>query len=490
MMSPASLISLLILGSLLLGLVRDLVVAYYFGAGWSADLYFIALIIPLFFENSLAVSLRDALVPAFIHKREEGTGPYHALIARIGGVVVSLSLFLALGFALTADFWAGVLGGGQAPGGGQMTLAYAIGIAMIPLVTWSYFLASVCHTENRFVLPAWRGIMFNLGGLLVLALFWRSTEGLLAGMLVGQVLHILVVHWELRFVSLRPAAAYTPLRQDLLGLMPQFLTLLAVALLLQLGISVERLLASWTGEGGLARLSYAFRIVTVPLVVFSFAVVGIAYARFSRATATGDREGLREAMRDTTRLCLYLLLPAGVGMFVFSGDMLSVLLHRGAFTASDVQHTARVMEAYALGLPAMGLMVLLSRLHVAARLFRRLLACTLVGVSLMCAGYFAVYARFGVEGLAFATTTGAVVQCLLLWACLPADLRVLLSRRDLLALALMLLLLLLMVRPFAGHGLPGLLAGGVLSLVLPVLVLLALVRSEILRTVERALGKQ
>lgn len=489
-MSPASAISLLVFASLLLGLVRDLAVAYYFGAGWAADLYFFALIIPLFFENSLAVSLRDALVPALIHKREEGPGPYHALIARLGGIVVLLSLLLATGFALTASFWVGVLGTGPAPGGSPVAVAYALGIAMIPLATWSYFLASVCHTENRFVLPAWRGVLFNLGGLLALVLFWRSTEGLLAGMLVGQLLHILVVHRELRFVRLRPSASASPLRDDLRDLMPQFLTLLAVALLLQLGISVERLLASWTGEGGLARLSYAFRIVTVPLVVFTFAVLGIAHARFSRAKAAADGKGLQLAIRDTTRICFYLLLPAGVGIHVFSGDVLSLLLRRGAFTPGDVELTARVMEAYALGLPAMGLLVLLGRLHVAGRHLRRLLLCTLAGVGLMCAGYFAVYARHGIEGLALVTTAGAVLQCLLLWVCLPTDLRALLSRRDVGGLALMLLLQVLVVQPFAGHGLPGLLAGGLLSLVLPVLVLLALERREFFLTVERSLGKQ
>lgn len=490
MMSPASLISLLVLASLLLGLARDMVVAYYFGADWPADLYFLALIIPLFFENSLAVSLRDALVPAFIRKHQEGPAPYQALVARIGGAVVLLSLALVLGFAMTANFWIGVLGGGQvSEGGDHIRVAYTLGIAMIPLLTWSYFLTSLCHTENRFVLPAWRGVMFNLGGLLVLGLVWRSTEGLLAGMLAGQLLHVMVVHWELRFFSLRAPAEETRLRKDLLGLMPQFLTLLAVALLLQLGISVERLLASWTGAGGLSRLSYAFRIVTVPLVVFGFAVLGIAYARFSRALAAGDPRALSEGLRDTLLLCLFLLLPASIAIHVFSGELLAMLLQRGAFTARDVEYTARVMDIYALGLPAMGLGLVLVRLLVAIKSFSRLLLATMIALSVMCASYFAVYRPYGIEGLAAVTAAGAWIHVFLLWLAVPQRLRGILGRPDWIALGASALLLLVVIPPLGGHGLPGMIGGGILCLALPYLVLVRL-DTGIRGSMARLLGRQ
>lgn len=491
MMSPATAISILVFASLVLGLLRDLLVAYFFGADWHADLYFLALIIPLFFENSLAASLRDTLVPAFIRKREEGAQAYHDLVARIGGGLALVSGVLVLAFAITGGFWLQVLGGAQiGDHGNHVMAAYSIGIAMIPVVLWAYFLTSICHSESWFVIPAWRGVVFNLGGILVLAFFWRSTEGLLAGMLMGQLLHTIVVHHQLRFVRLRmPVLAARP-RPDIAALLPQFLTLLAVALLLQLGISVERLLASWTGAGGLSRLSYAFRIVTVPLVIFGFAVVGIAYARFSRAIAVDDRASLVTAMRDTTRICLYLLVPAGVAMFVFAGELLALLLQRGAFTAADVLHTVQVMEVYAAGLPAMGLALVLGRLHVAVRLFRRLLLSTALAVGLMCAAYFAVYARWSIEGLAIATTSGAVLQCVLLWITLPRDLRAILSGRDLLALAVSLALLVVVVPMCAGHGIAGIVAGGLLSLLLPAVVLLLVMRREILGTVARALGKQ
>jgi murein biosynthesis integral membrane protein MurJ len=491
MLSPATAISVLVFASLVLGLMRDLMVAYFFGADWHADLYFLALIIPLFFENSLAASLRDTLVPTFIRKREEGTAAYHDMVARIGGGLALVSVVLVLAFAVTSGFWLKVLGGARiGDHGSHVMAAFSIGIAMIPVVLWSYFLTSICHSENWFVLPAWRGVVFNLGAILALTFLWRSTEGLLAGMLVGQLLHALVVQRQLRFVQLRMPMLTARPGPDIAELLPQFLTLLAVALLLQLGISAERLIASWTGAGGLSRLSYAFRIVTVPLVIFGFAVVGIAYARFSRAVAVNDRPALALAMRDTTRICVYLLLPAAVAMFVFSGELLALLLQRGAFTESDVLHTAQVMEAYAVGLPAMGLSLVLGRLHVAERLFRRLLLSTLLAVALMCAAYFAVYSAWSIEGLAIVTSAGAALQCVLLWITLPRDLRGILSRRDLLALVASFLLLVLLVPLCAGHGVPGILAGGVLSLTLPAVVLLLLMRREMLSTLARALGRQ
>lgn len=487
---PAGAISLLILASLILGLLRDLIVAFYFGADWHADLYFLALIIPLFFENSLATSLRDALVPVFIRKREEGAAAYHELVARIGQSIVLLSGALMICFALSAGFWVRVLGDGQIQdNGSSVMVAFSLGIIMIPLLLWSYFLTSICHSESWFVIPVWRGVIFNLAGILVLAFLWRSTEGLLAGMLVGQLLHIILVQRRLPFGTLRLPQRNVRPGPDLPGLLPQFATLVMVALLLQLGVGMERLLASWTGAGGLSRLSYAFRIVTVPLVIFGFAVVGIAYARFSRAVAGNDHAGLLQAMRDTARIGLFLLLPAGVAMFVFSGELLSLLLQRGAFTAEDVQQTAQVMEAYALGLPAMGMMLVLGRLFVAAGLLRRLLLSTLVAVSLMCVGYFAVYSRYSIMGLAVVTSAGAFLQCALLWAALPRALRGVLEFRDLLGMGVSLLLLMVIIPQCSGHGLAGMIGGGMLSLLLPALVLGLLMRNDFTATMVRAMGR-
>jgi murein biosynthesis integral membrane protein MurJ len=489
LISPASMISLIIFMSMVLGFGRDLLVAYYFGAGWHADLYFVALIIPLFFENSLASSLRDVLVSVFIRKREEDGTAYRRLAAQIGLAVILLSIVIMVVFGLTARFWLGVLDDRWiTEHGDHVMVAYTIGIAMIPLLLWSYFQTSLCHTEGWFVLPAWRGVFFNLGGIVLLWLFWRSIEGLLLGMLAGQLMHAFLLQRQLKLPSVGLPSRET--RAEIAAFLPRFTTLVSVALLMQLGISMERLLATWTGTGELARLSYAFRIVTVPLVLITFSVVGIAYARFAHSVATNDERALRQAIVDACRLCLYFLVPTAVTMFVFADALLGLLLHRGAFDQGDVQSTAQLMRIYALGLPAMGMALLLTRLLAALGASRALLAGTFLSVLALCAGYLAVYDR-GIAGLATVTSIGALLQSVILWRLLPAHLRSWPSRQDLVMLAVSILLLLVILKLVAGNGLANLLAGGVVTVAVPVLVALCMgLRQEITGSFTRILGRR
>ena len=88
-MMPAVTVSLLVLASLILGFLRDGLVAYFFGADWHADLYFLALLIPIFIENSLAVGVRDTLVAAFIREREGASGEYRQLAGQTGVLVLA-----------------------------------------------------------------------------------------------------------------------------------------------------------------------------------------------------------------------------------------------------------------------------------------------------------------------------------------------------------------------------------------------------------------
>lgn len=491
MLSPATAISILVLASLLLGLARDLTVAYYFGAAWQADLYFLALIIPLFVESSLAISLRDSLVPALLRRREEGGSAYTALVAQAGGAILLLALGIWGLLAATPGLWLGLVddSGMAALHGLELLQSYHIGIAMIPLFMWLYFLASISHANGAFVLPAWRGVAFNVGGLLALLLLSRSPQGLLAGMFVGLLLHVVLLQASIGGV--RPQWPRPAQLREATGsvLLRRFLTLLAVALLLQLAIGAERLLANLTGEGGLSRLSYAFRIVTVPLVVFSFAVMGIAYTRFSHAVARGDERFLGEAFADTARICALLLLPTAVALTLLAQEVVSLLLHRGAFTAHDVRQSAQLMQWYAAGLPAMGFAVLLTRMLVVLDRFRPLLLATSLAVACTGLGYLLGFRTHGIEGLALVTSAGAYLQCALLWLALPAAYRRLPGRRDLLAGGLTLLALAALLPLLAPKGMAGLLGCGIMVLLLPAFLYWLLLRSEFLVSLGRAMGR-
>lgn len=487
-MMPAAVVSLLVMASLILGFFRDGLVAYYFGADWHTDLYFLALLIPLFIENSLAASMRDTLVVAFFRAREKGQEDFRQLAAQAGAIVLLGTLVIVLVLALTGDFWVSRFGGDWMQGhGGAVSRAYQIGILMIGVTLWSYYQASIFHAEQSFVWPAWRSVFFNLGGVLVLGLVWRSVEGLLAGMLLGQVAHILLLQ---RYLSgPAPALPSADARGRWMDLLPGFTVMISVSLFMQFAVGVERLLASWTGIGELSRLSFAFRVASVPLTLFTFSVIGISYARFARMAAASSVDGLRLALVDAQRGCLFLLVPVAVLMYGFAETELDVLLHRGAFHAGDIQRTALLMKVYAVGLPAAGMGLVIMRFLAAVGEFRRLLLAVGVAQAMICLAYAAFYQSGGAVALATVTTVGAMVQCMVLWLALPQPLRVVIRFSD--QLALILIIGAMAVLPIvAGSGLSGLVIGCVAMVLAPLLVTSVLgIRTDLLGSMLRTLGR-
>lgn len=486
-MMPAVTVSLLVLASLMLGFLRDGLVAYFFGADWHADLYFLALLIPIFIENSLAVGVRDTLVAAFIREREGASGEYRQLAGQTGALVLAAAAIFVVLFYISGSFWVDRFGGVWMKGHGQsVALAYDIGILMVATTLWSYYQTSLLHAERSFVWPAWRSVVFNIGGIVFLGLVWRSIEGLLLGLLVGQIAHIVVLQ-----VKIGPAGLTMPLREDAArwkGLLPGFLVMVSVALFLQLGVGTERLLASWTGIGELSRLSYSFRIASVPVTLFAFSVVGICYARFSRLAVDGVPAQMNGALVDAQRGSLFLLVPVAVLIYGYSDTVLDILLHRGAFHAGDVQRTAELMRIYAIGMPAAGLSLVIMRFFAAIREYRRLMVSVSSVQVVICIAYVAVY-RNGVMALALVTTIGAIVQALLLWMSLPRAMRALMGAAEWGALALIIAAMAGLMRA-AGNGLVGLVVGGAAAIVLPLAVTTAIgIRSDVVGSMVRMLGR-
>ncbi len=100
-MNASLIILALTVASFLLGFLRDLFIARAFGLSWQADLIFVALILPMFFENFLGLALRDAMIPYLQKLRSQS----EALFAAVGrmlywrvmalGVVVSVIIIAA-----------------------------------------------------------------------------------------------------------------------------------------------------------------------------------------------------------------------------------------------------------------------------------------------------------------------------------------------------------------------------------------------------------
>ncbi len=410
-MSTSLAILALTVASFLLGFLRDIFIAREFGLSWQADLIFVALILPLFFENFLGLALRDAMIPYLQRLRRESEELFRAVAGwlywriSLAGAAVALLIILC-------SYW---ILGMLAPGwtveqldAGQ--LVFCVGALLIAVQAVLYCQSALLNMDNVFVLPMFRTVLLNAGAIIGIVIFGPYGIVIFAGMLAPQLALIIIQHRRLGYLGGSSAAAAGNGRGGDFGL--ALAPVLIAAGAQQSCILAERIFASFLEEGSISMLSFGFRIVTIPLTLYAMSVLGVLFPRFVSSWGDNDLNAHAVVIRKGLLATLLFLVPAAVVLCSFPQAVVSVLLERGEFGAAQSDATASLVVLYALGLPAMGLALLWGRVLLAQHQARLFLVITLISSVLTISLDAALYGPYGAEGLAFAFSAGATIQAL------------------------------------------------------------------------------
>jgi putative peptidoglycan lipid II flippase len=349
--------------SRILGLVREQVMAYYFGAGDANDAFRIASRIPnlvrdLFAEGAMSA----AFVPTFtrtltLEGRERSwhlaNSVINALLLVTGAIVVLAMIFAEPIVRLYAGNFS------EVPGKLELTIYLArIVTPFLTLVAVAAVLMGMLNSLNHFFVPALSPAMYNVAGIVMAVTLIPFAPQLgmapitivAIGTLVGG-LGQLAIQWPpLRKEGFR----YRPvldLRDDalhrVLWLMgPGTIGMAAT----QINVFVNSVLATGQGTGAVSWLDFAFRLMYLPIGLFGVSIATAATPAISRMVAEKDFERIRATLAHGLSLMFLLNLPATVGLIVLARPIVAVIFEHGEFTASDTIATAAALQLYAVGL--------------------------------------------------------------------------------------------------------------------------------------------
>ena len=353
--------------SRVLGFVRDMVTAAYFGAGGAMDAFLVAFRLPnllrsLFAEGSLTV----AFAPVFVATLEkEGRGRAD----RLGQTALTLlGTVLALacaGGVLAAPVLVRLLAWGFAGDAEKLALTVSLTRVVFPylgLIGLTALAGSLLNAYGDFASPALAPVVLNVGVILGTVGLYRFAEppirGVAYGVLLGGAGQLLLQCRALRRAGFvfRPDFHWRDeaLRRVFVLLGPR---VFGVAVY-QVNAFVSTILATRLPEGSVSYLYYAERLFQLPLGVFAVSVGTASLPSLSRLAARRDSQGLRETLAEALRLTAFIVIPASVGLLVLAEPILSVLLRRGSFGAAEAHATAQALAFYALTLiPVAGVKV-------------------------------------------------------------------------------------------------------------------------------------
>ena len=440
LLRAASTVSLLTLASRITGLARDVLQASLFGANALTDAFNVAFRIPNLLRRLVGEgAFSQAFVPllAAVQARD-GEVATQRLIDAVATVLLwTLVLLCVLGI-VGAPLLVWAMGGGLQKSGGfepavLMTRWMFPYIACMSLVALS---AGILNTRRRFVVPAATPVLLNVAWiasmLLLTPLFKRwgiePIYSLAAGVMVGGALQLAVQvpalrrvgampHFGLSRRRLRDAWAHEGVKNVLHKMAPSLLGV-SVAQISQL---INTQIASYLGAGAVSLLTYADRLMEFPSALLGVALGVVLTPQLSAAHARGDNAAYSELIEWGLRQLLLLALPCAVALLVFSEPLVATLFQRGAFGASDVQHAARAVAGYGVGLMGIVSIRILAPGYFARNDTRtpvRVGVAVLVLTQLFNA-VFVFGMNLGIAGLALSTGLGGLVNAgvllFLLW---------------------------------------------------------------------------
>jgi putative peptidoglycan lipid II flippase len=418
----AGIVSAATFASRLLGLVREQVTAYLFGASDMVDAFKSAFRIPNLLRDMFAEgALSAGFVPIFSEKLRKPTqddairfaGMVFGALTAIVSVVVLLMMMFTPQIAI-------ILAEGFEKIPGKLENTIWMGRLMMPfllLMALSALLMGISNSLGRFGVPALAPVMLNIGMIVCsLALSPYVDPPVLSiaiGVLVGGFAQFVMQYVALRRIGFRFEIVFDLFNRDLLRLLILVLPTTIGLAATQINVAVITRIAS-NESGAVSYLDYAFRLLHLPLGLFAVAIATVALPKLAGEAAGGNALEFNRIHASAIRLGLFLSVPATVIMILLSREICMAIYQYGQFNQTDTLQTARALSMYCIGLPFFTLVRITVPAFYALRDTRTPALISVLSVALNIFFCLQLREAYGFAGLALAASLAGIVNFSLL----------------------------------------------------------------------------
>ena len=353
-----------IMTSRVLGFIRDIFIANFFGTKIFAQAFIMAFTVPNVLRQLVAEgAVNTVLVPVLTEYRAKEDKKEFLHFTNVLFNLFLLALFLITIIGIMAS---PVLVRLIAPGfimdPYKLTMTIEITRILFPyilLVGLTSYCMGVLNTYKHFAAPAFSSAVFNATLIVGMLLLYRNFEITYLALLVlaGGVVQLLLQAFPMRrrgvVFNLRAGFLHKGAKKVGRLLLPRAVG----AGIYQINIVVDRMLASLhliVGKGAVAALYYGNRLFQLPLALFSIAIATAMLPTMSSLAMEKDTEKLKKTIAFSIKNMLFLSSPAAIGLIVLARPIIKVIFERGEFTPHATDITSTVLAFYALGLVAYG----------------------------------------------------------------------------------------------------------------------------------------
>ncbi|KPI49299.1 integral membrane protein MviN [Clostridioides difficile] len=352
--------------SKVLGFLRELVLANFYGTGMYADVFVLTLNIPGLIIAVIGSAIATTYIPMYFEaKKRLGDEGALKFTNNVLNICYIMAIIIAiLGLLFTEQFVTVFAAGFRNdPAKFQAAILFTkIMISGVLFLSGSKIFSSFLQVNDSFVIPGLIGIPYNIIIIAAIALSAGKNIWILpAGALLAMASQLL---FQLPF-AFKKSYKYKPYInfkdesiKELVNLVLPMLIGVAVG---QLNIFVDRLLATTLGDGKLSALNYANRLNEFVMALFVTSIITVIYPKLAKMSGKDNKEGFISTIVKSSNCIILVVLPISIGAIILAEPLVRILFQRGKFDALSTDLTSIALRLYSLGLLACGVRDVLYR---------------------------------------------------------------------------------------------------------------------------------
>jgi putative peptidoglycan lipid II flippase len=359
LMLKTSVVSGMTFLSRILGLVRDIVFARFFGASLVMDAFLVANRIPNMLRRFFAEgAFSQGFVPVMARYREKHSHEdAREFVDAVAGTFGLILFLVTLAGVVAAPLLVAVVAPGFIGEDGRFELATLMLRFTFPylfFVSLTAFAGGILNTYGRFAVPAFTPVILNIvliaAAIYLAPLLQEPGMALAYAVFIAGLCQLLFqIPFLLRIRAL-PRPKWAVAHEGVRRVMRLMLPAIFGSSVAQINVLVGGIIASMLGVGKISLLYYSDRLMEFPLGIFGIALATVTLPYLSRQYANESHAEFSATLDWSMKLVLLIAVPAAVGLIVLAEPLVATIFYGGVFTADDVEMTALALQAFAVGL--------------------------------------------------------------------------------------------------------------------------------------------
>lgn len=406
----------------LVATVKEFAVAGLYGRSDAMDAFLAASLVPALLVNLISESMNQALIPTLVRVRaQQGLARAQQLLSSSMLWTCLLLAAASLAMAAAAPWFFPLIASNFAAD--KLHLSVRLFYGLLPTVLFAGVAANcvaVLNTAGKFAAPALAPAAIPLAILAVTPLL-RAQLGIWAlavSTVVGTLLYAALSARLMHSSGYKFHLAWSGPNEATREVARQYGPVLLSSVVASGGLLVDQAMAAMLPAGSVSALVYANRFVSVTLTLLAGAVSSAVTPAFSELVAAQDWRECRRMFTHWLALMAAVSIPIAAALILGAHWLIRLTFQHGAFHAADTAVVTPVLAMYALQIPFFACSRVPYRLIVAMRRTDLVFYCGLINLALDIALNLVLMRRFGVAGIALATSlwTASTFLFLTFWA--------------------------------------------------------------------------